>query len=97
VYWKRWSYAACIRRVYCYTGGERAAAIYSLIGTATLNGLNPEAYLDYVLERIADHPVKRRRRAATTECRHAASATTRATPRRLTNSTPRVNTVFSGR
>jgi hypothetical protein len=27
-------------------GGDRAAAIYSLIGTAKLNGLNPEAYCD---------------------------------------------------
>ena len=41
------------------TGGERAEAIYSLIGTAKLNGLNPEAYLHYVLERIADHPINR--------------------------------------
>src|SRR5437773_616253 len=41
------------------SGGERAAAIYSLIGTAKLNGLNPEAYLRYVLERIADHPINR--------------------------------------
>ena len=40
------------------SGGERAAAIYSLIGSAKLNGLDPEAYLRYVLERIADHPVK---------------------------------------
>jgi len=40
-------------------GGERAAGIYSLIGTAKLNGLDPEAYLRYVLERIADHPIKR--------------------------------------
>ena len=40
-------------------GGERAAAIYSLIGSAKLNGLNPEAYLAYVLERIAEHPAKR--------------------------------------
>ena len=39
------------------TGGERAAAIYSLIETAKLNGLDPEAYLRRVLERIADHPV----------------------------------------
>jgi transposase len=38
-------------------GGERAAAIYSLIETAKLNGLNPEAYLRDVLARIADHPV----------------------------------------
>jgi len=39
------------------SGGERAAAIYSLIGTAKLNGLDPEAYLRQVLERIADHPI----------------------------------------
>jgi hypothetical protein len=38
-------------------GGERAAAIYSLIGSATLNGLDPEAYLRNVLSRIADHPI----------------------------------------
>jgi transposase len=38
-------------------GGERAAAIYSLIGSAKLNGMNPEAYLRQVLSRIADHPV----------------------------------------
>ena len=38
-------------------GGERAAAIYSLIGTAKLNGIDPEAYLRYVLTHIADHPV----------------------------------------
>jgi len=41
------------------TGGERAAAIYGLIGTAKLNGLNPEAYLREVLSRIADHPINR--------------------------------------
>lgn len=40
-------------------GGKRAAAMYSLIGTAKLNNLDPEAYLRYVLERIADHPVSR--------------------------------------
>ena len=40
-------------------GGERAAAIYSLLGTAKLNDLDPEAYLRYVLERIADHPINR--------------------------------------
>ena len=40
-------------------GGERAAAIYSLIGSAKLNGLDPEAYLRYVLTRIADHPISR--------------------------------------
>jgi transposase len=40
-------------------GGERAAAIYGLIGTAKLNGLNPEAYLREVLSRVADHPINR--------------------------------------
>ena len=40
-------------------GGERAAAIYSLVQTAKLNGLDPEAYLREVLSRIADHPINR--------------------------------------
>jgi len=40
-------------------GGERAAAIYSLIGSAKLNGLDPEAYLREVMTRIADHPINR--------------------------------------
>jgi transposase len=41
------------------SGGERAAAIYTLTETAKLNGLDPEDYLTQVLTRIADHPVKR--------------------------------------
>ena len=40
-------------------GGEHAAALYSLIGTAKLNGIDPEAYLRDVLERIAEHPINR--------------------------------------
>jgi transposase len=40
-------------------GGERAAVIYSLLGSAKLNGLDPEAYLTSVLRRIADHPINR--------------------------------------
>jgi hypothetical protein len=40
-------------------GGERAAAIYSLLGSAKLNGLDPEAYLSNLLARIADHPANR--------------------------------------
>ena len=51
------------RRNYLFAGsdkgGERAAAIYSLIGTAKLNGLDPETYLREMLSRIADHPVNR--------------------------------------
>ena len=41
------------------SGGERAASIYSLVGTAKLNGLDPEAYLRDVLMRIAGHPINR--------------------------------------
>lgn len=40
-------------------GGERAAAIYSLIGTAKLNDLDPETHLRQVLTRLADHPTNR--------------------------------------
>lgn len=41
------------------SGGERATAIYSLIGTSKLNGVDPEAWLRHVLTQIADHPVNR--------------------------------------
>lgn len=40
-------------------GGQRAAAIYSLIETCKLNRDDPEAYLRYVLGVIADHPINR--------------------------------------
>jgi hypothetical protein len=40
-------------------GGESAAAIYSLIGTAKLNGIDPESYLRNVLSRITEHPINR--------------------------------------
>jgi transposase len=52
------------RRNYLFAGsdagGDRAAAIYTLVRTATMNGANPEAYLKDVLTRIADgHPINR--------------------------------------
>ena len=40
-------------------GGRRAAALYSLIESAKLNGLNPQHYLADVLARIADHSARR--------------------------------------
>jgi transposase len=40
-------------------GGRRAAAMYSLIESAKLSGLNPQHYLADVLARIADHPARR--------------------------------------
>jgi hypothetical protein len=53
----------CVRKNYLFAGsdagGRRAAAIYSLIESAKLNGLNPQHYLADVLARIADHPARR--------------------------------------
>jgi hypothetical protein len=40
-------------------GGERAAAMYTLISTAKLNDIDPQAWLADVLRRIADHPASR--------------------------------------
>jgi hypothetical protein len=50
---KAWLFAGSDR------GGERAAAIYSLIVTAKLNQIDPRAWLADVLARIADHPASR--------------------------------------
>jgi hypothetical protein len=41
------------------SGGERAAAMYSLIASCKLNGIDPRAYLCHVLTCIADHPIDR--------------------------------------
>jgi transposase len=41
------------------SGGGRAALFYTLIRTATLNGVEPEAYLRDVIARIGAHPVNR--------------------------------------
>jgi transposase len=40
-------------------GGQRAAAMYSLIVTAKMNGIDPQAWLADVLSRIATHPAHR--------------------------------------
>jgi transposase len=54
------------RKIYLHLGsdggGDSAAAIYTPIGSAKLNGIEPQRYLHHVLERIADH-------ASTTCCR----------------------------
>ena len=50
---KAWLFAGSDR------GGERAAAVYSLIVTAKLNDIDPRAWLADVLARIGDHPASR--------------------------------------
>jgi IS66 C-terminal element len=40
-------------------GGRSAAIAYTLIETAKLNGINPQAWLTDVLGRIADHKITR--------------------------------------
>jgi transposase len=48
-----WTFAGSDR------GAERAAAIYTLIATCKLNGVDPQAYLADILARLADHPARR--------------------------------------
>jgi transposase len=50
---KSWLFAGSDR------GGQRAAAMYSLIVTAKMNDIDPQAWLADVLARIAEHPAKR--------------------------------------
>ena len=40
-------------------GGDSAAVIYTLIGSAKLNDIDPQRYLTHVLQRIAEHPINR--------------------------------------
>jgi hypothetical protein len=40
-------------------GGERAAVMYGLIGSAKMNGLDPFTYLRHVLTHLPDHPICR--------------------------------------
>ena len=50
---KNWTFAGSDE------GGYRAAAIYTLIETAKLNDIDPQAWLADVLSRLPDHPAKR--------------------------------------
>ena len=50
---KNWTFAGSDE------GGRRAAAIYTLIATAKLNDVDPQAWLADVLARLPDHPAKR--------------------------------------
>ncbi|CAK0759029.1 hypothetical protein WCLP8_3020001 [uncultured Gammaproteobacteria bacterium] len=50
---KNWTFCGSDR------GGQRAAAMYTLIATAKLNDIDPEAWLADVLRRISDHPNSR--------------------------------------
>jgi transposase len=50
---KNWTFAGSDE------GGKRAAAIYTLIATAKLNNVDPQAWLADVLARLPDHPAKR--------------------------------------
>jgi transposase len=50
---KNWTFAGSDE------GGRRAAAIYTLIATAKLNNVDPQAWLADVLARLPDHPAKR--------------------------------------
>ena len=50
---RNWTFAGSDR------GGERAAAIYTLIQTAKLNGVDPQAWLADVLARIAETPIQK--------------------------------------
>jgi transposase len=50
---KNWTFAGSDE------GGRRAAAIYTLIATAKLNDVDPQAWLADILARLPDHPAKR--------------------------------------
>ena len=50
---KNWTFAGSDE------GGRRAAAIYTLINTAKLNDVDPQAWLADVLSRLPDHSMRR--------------------------------------
>ena len=67
---KNWTFAGSDE------GGHRAAAIYTLVQTARLNDVDPQAWLANVLARLQDHPAKRidRAPALELEARHTQKA-----------------------
>ena len=65
---KNWTFAGSDE------GGRRAAAIYTLIQTAKLNDVDPQAWLADVLARLQDHPAKRIDRAVALELEARAHA-----------------------
>ena len=48
-----------VRNYFVACGTERAAAVYTLVVTAKLNGVDPRAWIAEMLRRIADHPASR--------------------------------------
>ena len=50
---KNWTFAGSDE------GGRRSAAIYTLINTAKLNDVDPQAWLADILSRLQDHPARR--------------------------------------
>jgi len=72
---KSWLFAGSQR------GADRAAVMYTLIGTAKLNDVDPQAWLADVLARIADTPQSRLAELLPWKTRHRHRATPRITPR----------------
>ena len=69
---KSWLFAGSDR------GGQRAAAMYSLIVTAKMNDIDPQAWLADVLARVASHPASRLDELLPWNWRPAAAAVSRA-------------------
>ena len=75
-------------------GGERAAFMYSLIVTAKMNDIDPQAWLADVLRRIADHPASQARRTPALELERPGAA--EAAKRSVSFSRILVSPQFSG-
>jgi len=69
---KSWLFAGSDR------GGERAAVMYSLIVSAKMNDVDPQAWLAHVLANIAQHPASRLNELLPWNLRHQAAVTSKA-------------------